>query len=156
MQILKKLTYGKLQILCRNRDIIRQRTNIASSGSIKKFGNRVLLTYGGGSIKKTGLYDKVMQLLADFKVFELNGIQPNPRIESVYEGIKICRDNNIDVILAVGGGSTIDCSKAIASGYYYEGDAWEMIMNPQTIKKHCQYVPYSPWQPPEARWIQQP
>lgn len=103
--------------------------------ALKKFGNRVLLTYGGGSIKKTGLYDKVMQLLADFKVFELNGIQPNPRIESVYEGIKICRDNNIDVILAVGGGSTIDCSKAIASGYYYEGDAWEMIMNPQTIKK---------------------
>lgn len=103
--------------------------------ALKKFGNRVLLTYGGGSIKKTGLYDKVMQLLADFKIFELNGIQPNPRIESVYEGIKICRDNNIDVILAVGGGSTIDCSKAIASGYYYEGDAWEMIMNPQTIKK---------------------
>ncbi len=95
---------------------------------IKKIGTNVLLTYGGGSIKKTGLYDTVMGILKDAgcTVTELSGIDPNPRITSVEEGVKLCRENNIDVILAVGGGSTIDCSKAIAAGVYYDGDLWEM------------------------------
>lgn len=102
---------------------------------VGRYGKRVLVTYGGGSIKKIGLYDKVMELLAGFEVYELGGIQPNPRIESVYEGVKICREKNIEVILAVGGGSTIDCTKAIASGTFYEGDAWDMVLNPKSIKK---------------------
>ncbi len=94
---------------------------------LSPFGKKVLLTYGGGSIKRMGLYDRVKTLLADFEVFELGGIDPNPRVESVEAGAKICRDHQVDVILAVGGGSTIDCSKAIAAAAFYEGDAWEMI-----------------------------
>lgn len=83
-----------------------------------KFGANVLLTYGGGSIKRTGLYDRVLDALraAGKSVYELSGIMPNPRTEKVYEGIELCRKHKIDLILAVGGGSTIDCSKAIAVG----------------------------------------
>lgn len=104
-------------------------------GVLGRYGKRVLLTYGGGSIKRTGLYDKVKALLKGFEVYELSGIQPNPRIESVYEGERICKEKGIDVILAVGGGSTIDCSKAIAAAAYYDGDAWDLVLEPQKIKK---------------------
>ena len=92
-----------------------------------KFGANVLLTYGGGSIKRTGLYDRVLDALraAGKSVYELSGIMPNPRTEKVYEGIELCRKHKIDLILAVGGGSTIDCSKAIAVGAPAEGDFWE-------------------------------
>lgn len=92
-----------------------------------KFGKNVLLAYGGGSIKRTGLYDRVMDALraADKNVYELSGITPNPRTEKVYEGIELCRTHKIDLILAVGGGSTIDCSKAVAVGAPAEGDFWE-------------------------------
>lgn len=98
--------------------------------SLRPYGSRVLLTYGGGSIKKIGLYDAVMEILnkGGFTVVELSGIEPNPRIESVEKGVALCREHAIDVILAVGGGSTIDCSKAIAAGVFYEGDdLWEMV-----------------------------
>ena len=97
--------------------------------ALKPFGKRVLLTYGGGSIKKTGLYDTVTDLLKKdgFEVTECGGIEPNPRIESVEKGVKLCKEHHIDVILAVGGGSTIDCSKAIATGVFYDGDLWEMV-----------------------------
>ena len=98
--------------------------------ALAPFGKRVLLTYGGGSIKRTGLYDTIMALLNEggFIVTELSGIEPNPRIESVAEGVRLCKENDINVILAVGGGSTIDCSKAIACGVFYEGDdLWQMI-----------------------------
>ena len=99
--------------------------------ALASFGKRVLLAYGGGSIKRVGLYDRIMALLNDggFIVTELSGIEPNPRIESVAEGVRLCKENDIDVILAVGGGSTIDCSKAIACGVFYEGDdLWQMIV----------------------------
>ena len=93
-----------------------------------QFGNRILLTYGGGSIKKIGLYDKVKELLKDYEIFELSGIQPNPKYDpSVLDGVKICKENSIDVILAVGGGSVLDCSKAIAAGAKYDGDPWNLI-----------------------------
>ena len=91
-------------------------------------GKRVLLTYGGGSIKKLGLYDCVKELLKDFEIFELPGIQPNPKYDpSVLEGVRICKEQQIDVILAVGGGSVLDCSKAIAAGAKYDGDPWDLI-----------------------------
>ena len=91
-------------------------------------GKRVLLTYGGGSIKKSGLYDRVKELLADFEIFELSGIQPNPKYDpSVLDGVRMCKEHNIDVILAVGGGSVLDCSKAIAAGACYDGDPWDLI-----------------------------
>ena len=92
------------------------------------YGKKILLTYGGGSIKKLGLYDKVKELLADFEIYELSGIQPNPKYDpSVLDGVRICKENNIDVILAVGGGSVLDCSKAIAAGALYNGDPWDLI-----------------------------
>ena len=92
------------------------------------FGKKILLTYGGGSIKKIGLYDKVKALLKDYEVYELSGIQPNPKYDpSVLDGVKICKENNIDVILSVGGGSVLDCSKAIAAGAKYDGDPWDLI-----------------------------
>ena len=91
-------------------------------------GKRVLLTYGGGSIKKLGLYDKVISMLTDYEIFELPGIQPNPKYDpSVLEGVRICKERQVDVILAVGGGSVLDCSKAIAAGACYEGDPWDLI-----------------------------
>jgi len=92
------------------------------------FGKRVLLTYGGGSIKKLGLYDKVISMLTDYEIFELPGIQPNPKYDpSVLEGVRICKEKQVDVILAVGGGSVLDCSKAIAAGACYEGNPWDLI-----------------------------
>lgn len=102
---------------------------------IKKYGSKVLITYGGGSIKKNGIYTKVVEILKENNIqfYELGGIDPNPRIDSVREGIKLCREHNIDLILAVGGGSTIDCSKAIAVGYYYNGDPWDLVINKAEI-----------------------
>ena len=95
---------------------------------MSRFGKKILLTYGGGSIKKIGLYDKVKALLKDYEVYELSGIQPNPKYDpSVLDGVKICKENNIDVILSVGGGSVLDCSKAIAAGAKYDGDPWDLI-----------------------------
>ena len=91
-------------------------------------GKHVLLTYGGGSIKKIGLYYHVKELLKDFEIIELSGIQPNPKYDpSVLDGVRLCKENNIDVILAVGGGSVLDCSKAIAAGAKYDGDPWDLI-----------------------------
>lgn len=95
--------------------------------AIKGYGNRVLLTYGGGSIKRNGIYEDVMSVLKDAgkNVVELSGVMPNPTLEKVMEGVKAVRDNGIDFILAVGGGSTIDYSKAVAVAANYEGDAWQ-------------------------------
>ena len=89
--------------------------------------NNILIVYGGGSIKKNGLYDSVVDILKKMKknFWELEGVTPNPRLSKVYEGIDICKKNNIDLILAVGGGSVIDCSKAIALGAKSNEDIWE-------------------------------
>lgn len=95
---------------------------------LRPLGKRVLLTYGGGSIKKNGLYDLVLNYLKDFEVYELSGIEPNPKYDpSVLDGVRICKEKSIDVILAVGGGSVLDCSKAIAGGAKYDGDPWDLI-----------------------------
>ena len=106
------------------------------ASEIKKYGTKVLLTYGGGSIKKNGIYDEVVDIFKknNIEFWELGGIDPNPRIDSVREGIKIIRENNIDFILAVGGGSTIDCSKVIAAGYYYDGDPWDLVIKKTKIQ----------------------
>ena len=92
------------------------------------------MTYGGGSIKRSGLYDKLKGLLKDFEIFELGGIEPNPRVSTVNRGVEICKKEGIDLILAVGGGSTIDCSKAIAAGAYYDGDAWDLVTGKAPIE----------------------
>ncbi|MBQ2972214.1 MAG: iron-containing alcohol dehydrogenase [Ruminococcus sp.] len=99
------------------------------STELEKYGKRVLLCYGGGSIKKMGLYDTVVEQIkkAGLELFELSGIEPNPRVDSVREGAKICKENNIDVLLAVGGGSTLDCTKWIAAAAKVEHDAWDFF-----------------------------
>jgi len=104
---------------------------------VSDYGKNVLLTYGGGSIKNFGLYDRVISLLKErnLNIFELGGIKSNPRLSSVQKGVKICRENDIDFILAVGGGSIIDASKAISVGYYHQGDLWEMIENDGNFEK---------------------
>ena len=93
-----------------------------------QFGKKILLTYGGGSIKKIGLYQKVLEMLKGYDIVELPGIQPNPKYDpSVLDGVRLCKEHNVDVILSVGGGSVLDCSKAIAAGAKYDGDPWDLI-----------------------------
>lgn len=94
-----------------------------------KFGRRVLMTYGGGSIKRIGLYDRVVSELqaAGIELYELSGIEPNPRIESVRKGAEMCKEHNIDVLLAVGGGSTLDATKFMAAGACVDHDPWEFF-----------------------------
>ncbi|SFR79974.1 iron-containing alcohol dehydrogenase [Anaeromicropila populeti] len=101
--------------------------------AIKKHGKNVLLVYGGGSIRKNGIYDKTRELLSDCNIIELPGVEPNPKIDTVRKGVELCREHNVEVILAIGGGSTIDCSKVIGAGFYYEGDAWELVEFPDKI-----------------------
>jgi alcohol dehydrogenase YqhD (iron-dependent ADH family) len=98
---------------------------------LKKYGTRVLLTYGGGSIKKIGLYDKIVEEIkaSGLELFELSGIEPNPRVTSVNKGAEICKKEKIDVLLAVGGGSTIDATKFIGVSAFYDGDAWDILTN---------------------------
>lgn len=97
-------------------------------GLVKRFGGKkALVHYGGGSVKRNGVFDKVIASLKESNIpyVELGGVQPNPRSGLVYKGIDICRKENIDFILAVGGGSVIDSAKAIAAGTVYEGDFWD-------------------------------
>lgn len=102
-----------------------------------KYGKTVLLVYGGGSIKKSGLYDRTVQQLeeAGIAVHELAGIEPNPRLTTVNKGIELCREHGVDFILAVGGGSVIDAAKAIAAGVLYDGDVWDFFTNKATIQQ---------------------
>lgn len=104
---------------------------------LKKYGNKVLLTYGGGSIKKIGLYDKIVKEVKDsgLELFELSGIEPNPRVSSVNAGADICKRENIDVLLAVGGGSVIDCTKYIGAATFYDGDAWDILLGKFNVEK---------------------
>jgi len=119
-----KVFFGKDQI------------NVLGS-QIKAYGTKVLLVYGGGSIKKSGLYNKVTEILnkENISFWELSGVEPNPRITTVRRGVEICRKNSVDLVLPIGGGSTIDCAKAIAAAVNYEGDAWDIVTNPGKIKK---------------------
>ncbi len=99
------------------------------STELKKYGTRVLLTYGGGSIKRMGLYDRVVKEIkeAGLELYEFSGIEPNPRIDSVRLGAQMCKDHQIDVLLAVGGGSTIDATKFMAAGACVDHDPWDFL-----------------------------
>lgn len=104
---------------------------------VPQYGKKVLLVYGGGSIKRNGLYDQVLSLLkeVDVEVFELAGVEPNPRLSTVKKGVEICRAEGIDFLLAVGGGSVIDCTKAIAAGAKYEGETWDLMTRKAVAKE---------------------
>lgn len=104
---------------------------------LKEKATKVLLHFGGGSVKKSGLYDRIVASLekANISYCALGGVVPNPRLSLVHEGIALCRKENVDLILAVGGGSVIDSAKAIAMGYYYDGDVWDMYEKGLAIKK---------------------
>ncbi|MCF3943525.1 iron-containing alcohol dehydrogenase [Oceanobacillus alkalisoli] len=112
-----KLLFGKDQIQALPKEVSR-------------YGKKVLLVYGGGSIKRNGIYDEVMGKLQEMEaeVFELPGVEPNPRLSTVRKGVEICKREGIDFLLAVGGGSTIDCTKAIAAGAKTEADVWDIVM----------------------------
>ena len=104
---------------------------------LSKYGKRVLVTYGGGSIKKTGLYDIAMEEIkkAGMEAVELSGIEPNPRVGSVRKGAELCKEHNIDVILAIGGGSTIDASKWIAASACVDHDPWDFFTKGAVVEK---------------------
>ncbi|MBQ6772591.1 MAG: iron-containing alcohol dehydrogenase [Synergistaceae bacterium] len=94
---------------------------------LPKYGRNILLTYGGGSVKKSGLYDEIVKILkANGKnIIELPGVMANPTVEKLYEGCKLARENNIDLILAVGGGSVCDYSKAVSVSTFCDEDPWD-------------------------------
>lgn len=102
---------------------------------ISKYGKKVLLVYGGGSIKRNGIYDQIQEELKEFDIFELGGVEPNPRVSTARKAIEIIKENDIDFILAVGGGSTIDCTKLISVGTFYEGDVWDIVIAKHKPKK---------------------
>ena len=103
-------------------------------GQIEKLGaeiaqrsRKVLVVYGGGSVKRNGIYDAALAQLKAHGVewAELSGVEPNPRIATVREGVRLCREQGLDGVLALGGGSVIDCSKGVAAGALYDGDPWD-------------------------------
>ncbi len=114
------------------KDTLKEVSNLT-----KRFGSKVLLHYGGGSIKKYGIYDQIVASFKENKIafVELGGVVPNPKLGLVKAGINLCRQENVDFILAVGGGSVIDSAKAIALGYYYDGDVWDFFKDKLTPKK---------------------
>jgi alcohol dehydrogenase len=117
--------------------IIFGRESVKKLGSlVKPYGTRVLLVYGGGSIKRTGLYDRVLAQLQRIGavVHELSGIEPNPRLTTVNKGIAICKEHDIQLVLAVGGGSVLDAAKAIAAGALYDGDVWDFCTRQAVIR----------------------
>ena len=109
---------------------------IKKLSKISQFGTKVLMVYGGGSIKGNGIYDKAAAVLRESGVsfFELSGVDPNPRIETVALGAKLCKEKEIDAVLAIGGGSTIDCAKMIAAAAKYDGDPWDLVLDGSKIK----------------------
>ena len=105
------------------------KVQISHLSELTESGSKVLLVYGGGSIKRAGIYDEAMKILKDagLEVFELSGVEPNPRIESVRRGVELCKANSIDMVLAIGGGSVIDTAKTIAMGVPSDGDFWDFF-----------------------------
>lgn len=109
---------------------------IANIGRIVSgYGRKALLVYGGGSIKRNGIYDDVVKIFKENGIAwcELSGVEPNPRITTVREGVKLCREEGVEVLVPIGGGSTIDCAKVIAGAVSYDGDAWDIVLNPAKV-----------------------
>ncbi len=129
--ILDNFTFWNPTVLIFGKDQLEQLKT-----QVPRFGKKVLLVYGGGSIKRNGLYEKVNALLDEIgaEVYELSGVEPNPRLTTAQKGIEICKKEGIEVLLAVGGGSVIDCTKLIAAGAKYDGDAWDLVTRKAVAK----------------------
>ena len=117
---------------------------------LRNYGPTVMLTYGGGSIKRNGIYDQVTAILAQAgkRVVELPGVMPNPTVEKLREGAALAREHNVDLILAVGGGSTIDYAKGVSASAWCDEDPWEKYYLQQ---QEPSWAPCSPWWAPAAR-----
>lgn len=104
--------------------------------AVRPYGKKALIVYGGGSVKKNGIFDRVTEILEHEGIAweELGGVEPNPRIETVRKGAELCKAGNIEVVLPIGGGSTIDCAKIIAAGALYAGDAWDLVLDGKKIQ----------------------
>ena len=96
---------------------------------VKSYGSKVLFMYGFGSIKKNGVYDKVMKSLAEagVEVAEFQGVEPNPQYTTVNRATDVCKEHDCDVVLAVGGGSVIDAAKVVTQAKFYDGDCWDLV-----------------------------
>jgi alcohol dehydrogenase YqhD (iron-dependent ADH family) len=119
------------------RIVFGRETQREAGALIKPLAGKVLLHYGGGSVKNSGLYDQIAASLKESGVSfaELGGVKPNPRLSLVKEGITLCKRENVGLILAVGGGSVIDSAKAIAMGVYYDGDVWDIYERRLPVEK---------------------
>lgn len=118
--------------------ILFGREELKSLGKeIKKYGSKVLLTYGGGSIKKNGIYDNVVNILREENIefVELDGIEPNPRVDSAREEARLAKKHGLDFVLAVGGGSVVDCSKLIAAAALTDADAWDIVIKNHKVEE---------------------
>lgn len=104
---------------------------------IKEYGSRVMIVYGGNSVKQIGILEKIEHILIKNNIhfIRFGGVETNPRTSKVNSGSIICRNEGIDVILAIGGGKVIDCAKAISIGYFYEGDCWDIIMKKVQVSR---------------------
>ncbi len=104
---------------------------------IREYGKRVLLVYGGGSIKRNGIYDEVVLQLqkAGREYVELAGVEPNPSLHTVEKGVAVCRREQVDVIVAIGGGSAIDCAKVVSAAVCSDQTPWELVLHPGEIKQ---------------------
>lgn len=126
---MKNFTYSIPTIVHFGKGQITHLSELAQSGK------RVLMVYGGGSIKQNGIYDAAMKVLqeAGLTVYELPGVEPNPRVQLVRRGVELCREKEIDMVLAIGGGSSIDSAKLIAAGAKYMGDSWDLMRDSSLI-----------------------
>ena len=108
---------------------------ISHLAELKQSGHKVLVIYGGGSIKRTGVYDAAVKILKEqeIQIYELPGVEPNPKIQLVRQGVELCKKEQIDMVLAIGGGSSIDTAKLVAAGTCYEGDPWDLMVDSDKI-----------------------
>ena len=120
---------------CNPVKVVFGKGSIARLSALLPEGSKVLVVYGGGSIKKNGIYEQVTAALKDFHTYEFGGIEANPRYETCMKAVELVKRENIDFLLAVGGGSVIDATKFIASATFFEGDPWDILSKGGVIKK---------------------
>jgi alcohol dehydrogenase len=109
---------------------------------VRTNGTRALLVTGGGSVKRSGVFERAVSSLkaAGVSVAECSGVEPNPRLSSVVRGAQVARDEGCDVVIGLGGGSTMDAAKVMAAAVFYEGDPWDMMFDAQASPRRCSHA----------------